>query len=446
MRHLLFLVISLILCLCPSEADGLSRRTQQGVRKERNKVAKQAAGTRKKIENNVAETRKELRRLQSIEADINSHDKQIAALSNKADSIKRQKFILQDSISKKEDKIGKLKKSFGESLVALRKQRQQSSATSFIFSSSSFSQAKARMRYLKELQASNLEKTQEINREKDDLEQKHVRLDSLEKKLDGTLIALRDARTEASRSRESANAVVKSLKRQSSNLNKVLSEQQSQLRRLDRELDRIIEEEARQAALEAKRKAEEEARRKREAEARKAAESGSQKTEEDKKETATENKKTSTHKDTSASKEPANIHKDFAKSKGSLRLPVDGASRVVSNFGLNNHSEYSKVKIQNNGIDIETTAGAKAVAVYPGIVSMVIVMEGFGNVVLLRHGEYLTVYAGLKSLDVRKGETVQAGQKLGLIGTDESDGLTRLHFEIRHEKEKLDPADWLKGL
>lgn len=94
---------------------------------------------------------------------------------------------------------------------------------------------------------------------------------------------------------------------------------------------------------------------------------------------------------------------------------------------------------------IETTAGASAVAVYPGVVSMVIVMDGYNNVVLVRHGEYLTVYAGISDLNVRKGQTVSQGQALGRIYSDPADdNRTRLHFEVRHEKDKLNPAEWLR--
>ena len=65
--------------------------------------------------------------------------------------------------------------------------------------------------------------------------------------------------------------------------------------------------------------------------------------------------------------------------------------------------------------------------------------------VLVRHGEYLTVYAGLTDLTVRKGQEVKAGQALGAIYSDPADGnRTRLHFEVRKEIEKLDPAEWLR--
>ena len=126
-------------------------------------------------------------------------------------------------------------------------------------------------------------------------------------------------------------------------------------------------------------------------------------------------------------------------------MPVDGPAMIVSRFGRHTHKDFAKVEVQNNGIDIETVPGASAVAVYPGVVSMVIVMDGFQNVVLVRHGEYLTVYAGITDLAVRKGQEVSAGQRLGKVYTDAAAaGRSRLHFEVRKEKEKLNPEEWLR--
>ncbi|MCM1441156.1 MAG: peptidoglycan DD-metalloendopeptidase family protein [Roseburia sp.] len=143
--------------------------------------------------------------------------------------------------------------------------------------------------------------------------------------------------------------------------------------------------------------------------------------------------------------EPAELTRSFESKRGKLPMPVDGEAAVVSGFGRRTHTEYARVEVQNNGIDIEGHPGAHARAVHSGTVSMVILMDGFQNVVLVRHGEYLTVYAGLATLDVRKGDNVTAGQSLGTLYTPPGDSHgTRLHFEVRHEKEKLDPAAWLK--
>ena len=117
----------------------------------------------------------------------------------------------------------------------------------------------------------------------------------------------------------------------------------------------------------------------------------------------------------------------------------------MSNFGTNTHPGLSKVKIDNLGIDIEVPAGSSARSVFEGKVTSIFRLDGFHNVVIVRHGEYLTVYAGLSDLRVRKGDNVATGQTLGTIFSDPDDGnRTTLHFEIRLEKQKLNPVEWVK--
>ncbi|MDE7396456.1 MAG: M23 family metallopeptidase, partial [Muribaculum sp.] len=122
-----------------------------------------------------------------------------------------------------------------------------------------------------------------------------------------------------------------------------------------------------------------------------------------------------------------------------------GNYRIVRGFGKPQHPQLPKVTINNSGIDIEATKGATANAVFDGKVSAIFQQPGFNNIVMLRHGEYLTIYANLVNISVKNGDTVAAGQSIGTIYSDSADNdRTTLHFEIRHEKEKLDPTIWLK--
>lgn len=125
--------------------------------------------------------------------------------------------------------------------------------------------------------------------------------------------------------------------------------------------------------------------------------------------------------------------------------PVTGSYRIVAHFGTFSHAELSKVKVNNTGIDIEAQPGASARAVFDGEVTRIFVVEGYHNVVLVRHGEYITVYCGLANVSVAKGSKVKAGQTLGSIFVDSADSnRTLLHFEVRHERSTLNPEEWLK--
>ncbi|MDE6120315.1 MAG: peptidoglycan DD-metalloendopeptidase family protein [Muribaculaceae bacterium] len=478
MRRLIPALLLFLLSLNATAGNAAPRRSSKSIKQEQTSARKKINKTRKQIKTNIEDTRRELNRLNLLEGQIEDQNSRIDALRHSADSIKTVSDAIADSVAATQRRVAALEASYADALRAIRRQRQTSSAAAFIFSSRSFDEALRRVRYLRELGEWQSGKARELGRAALVLKESKERLDSAHTRLQATLSTLENERALMLRNRAQAADLVKSLRQQGSNLNKVLSQQQEQARRLDQELNRIIEEEARIAAEEEarrKRLAQEAARKARE-EARRKADSIEQ-AERQKQQTGPEtdgNKKTPTEKPPKQSESDKNssgnkkdnktkkkndaarqpdIQPDpvpdlsgaFEQNKGRLPIPVDSRSTVTGKFGRFTHAELSKVQLVNNGMDFETIPGASARAVFPGVVSMIIVMDGYHNVVLLRHGEYLTVYAGIDVLDVHKGQSVTAGQKLGRLFSDPNDNMrTKLHFEIRHEKEKLNPADWLK--
>ena len=134
----------------------------------------------------------------------------------------------------------------------------------------------------------------------------------------------------------------------------------------------------------------------------------------------------------------------FEASKGRLLTPVTGSYKVISTFGLHSHPDLKYIKTNNGGIDILTSNGANARAVCDGKVSAVFRTDGFNTTVMVRHGSYITIYVNLQNALVTQGQTVKAGQALGKIYTDREDGnRTILHFEVRKDRDKLDPQQWI---
>lgn len=140
---------------------------------------------------------------------------------------------------------------------------------------------------------------------------------------------------------------------------------------------------------------------------------------------------------------------DFAANKGRLRYPVN-PHNIVRRFGRQQHPVHKQVMTDNAGIDMETSSGATVMSVFDGEVSAIFCPAGYNNVVLVRHGQYLTVYANLGTLAVRTGDKVKAGQSLGTVYVDQSDnGRSILHFEIRNAVNaksvtKENPEVWLR--
>ncbi len=117
---------------------------------------------------------------------------------------------------------------------------------------------------------------------------------------------------------------------------------------------------------------------------------------------------------------------------------------VIEEFGTHPHPTAPGLTITNNGIDIRTDQGAKALAVHQGVVVGVHFIPGSHYFVIIQHGIFYTVYSNLESLLVKKGNKVSTGQAIGTVYTNTQTNETDLHFEIWRNKKHLNPSVWLK--
>lgn len=133
----------------------------------------------------------------------------------------------------------------------------------------------------------------------------------------------------------------------------------------------------------------------------------------------------------------------FASNRGKLPVPVTGPYIITSHYGEYTVPGLRGVKLDNKGIDIQAKPGAQARAVFNGKVAAVFQLNGLFNI-LVRHGAYISVYCNLSTASVKADDMVKTGQTLGTIFSDGADGgRTVLHFQLRREKEKLNPEPWL---
>jgi len=133
---------------------------------------------------------------------------------------------------------------------------------------------------------------------------------------------------------------------------------------------------------------------------------------------------------------------NFASNKGRLPWPVKSGV-VTTRFGTQPHPIVKSVTINSNGVHIETSKGSKAKAVFGGTVSEVQVVKGANKAVMVRHGDYLTIYNNLSNIYVKRGDVLSLGQDIGEIATNSSTGKTTLYFLLYKNMEKLDPSDWI---
>lgn len=134
------------------------------------------------------------------------------------------------------------------------------------------------------------------------------------------------------------------------------------------------------------------------------------------------------------------ISNDFAKNRGKLPWPVEQGF-VSEKFGVNIHPVFKQVKLNNAGITITTSKNADVRAVFKGIVTEIMFIPGDNNVVIVRHGNYLTVYSNLVEIFIKKGDTVNVKQRIGKLAN--SGNNSTLNFQVWRDKDNLDPQLWL---
>ncbi len=442
--------------------------TSKSVKRQQRKTRQKIKETDEQIKANNRLVANKLRDLNLIQGKIKLCNDSIADLQRRINEINIETKGINDTVVILNEKLETLRVTFAASLRSAREARSSTSKLNMIFASENFAQAYRRLRAVEQFGRWREKRVSEIDELKIELENRKLRLDTLASELKEARTLTANRRAELQQRQKDANAVVKDLKSKEKVLKRVLKEQQEKAAQLDAELDRIIAEEARRAEEERRqREAEEAARRKAEEERLRAAAEARQKQEKEEKKS---DKKSKKKKDDQSSSSKGNQSeelamnnmpttkvpdvvkpaKTFASSRGLLPWPVDGYYTIVKPFGRQSHPLDKNIKIDNSGIDLQTATGATVKSVYDGEVSAVFCPDQVTHVVVVRHGDYVTVYANLGELSVVKGDKVKCGQALGKVYVDQADGnRSVLHFEIRNganpkKVKKENPKTWLK--
>lgn len=140
--------------------------------------------------------------------------------------------------------------------------------------------------------------------------------------------------------------------------------------------------------------------------------------------------------------ESGSVGTDFDKFKGKLIWPVTKGV-VVNIFGEHAHPILKNVSIKNNGVDIQCLSDDKVFVIHNGEVSRIVGISGYNTTIIIRHGNYLSVYANINKVTVKQGDKVFSGDQIGSVYKDGKDDHGILHFEIWLQNQKLNPMEWL---
>ena len=405
-------------------------RSADKIKKEQSTTQRKISETSKRITTTDKELKRQLNSLNSLNADIRQQYATVHRLRTQIDSLGTAITSTSDSIAILESNLNDLRTAYAKALRSLQPSAGEMDAIAFVFSAGSFSEAYSRVRYLNRFSEWRRRKAADIDQAIDRISQRRQHLTGLRHQQDKACRPAEEARRSLSLKQNESEKLVTNLRRQGTQLKAELARQKKQAQALDRELDRII-------AAEQQRIAREEA-------ARKAKEAKNTKTT-----TRTTSSDTPSARAIASSRaetrsaattSATQLSGSFSANKGQLLFPVSGRYKIVRQFGRQPHPTQRHVVTDNSGIDIEVPTGTSARAVFDGTVSAIFRQDGFNTIVMLRHGKYLTVYAGLSACNVRQGQHIKAGHLLGSIHSDPADdNRTILHFEVGDERHKLNP-------
>ncbi|MGB4399710.1 MAG: peptidoglycan DD-metalloendopeptidase family protein [Daejeonella sp.] len=364
-----------------------------------------------------------LKQIRALNAQIRLREEKISTINSEVRLLDNQISDNTNTVRSLQSQLNKLKKEYaGMVLFAFRNQSSYSKLM-FIFASGNFNQAYKRLKYLQQFSEYRKKQAKYIEGTAEDLNIKIKELDRNKQQKSHLLDDQQKEKQTLGVQKNSKSKVLTGLSREEKKLKQELSKKQRESATLNRAIANAINREI------------EAARRRAEAEARAAAEKAK-----------AENKEAPDAKPISrgssilaATPESAKLSSDFLGSRGSLPWPVT-SGMIIEGFG--NHTYGRNVTTENNGVDIKTAPGSAVRAVFGGEVAAVQNFAG-SYAVLIRHGEYFTVYSNLKSVNVARGQKVSLKQNIGSVITDSVDGTTEVHFEIRKGAEPMNPASWL---
>ncbi len=412
MKHYILLSFLLLLGITYTY-DGYAQSVSK-LKQQQSEALKNIKNTNTQLSNTQKSQIRALHKLETISTEISQMNDSISALNKEVTAIISREQALTATIKKMEQDLEAKKKSYAKAIQSMVvRPDSHYDALMFIFSAASLEQAYRRFRYLQEFSAWRKQEAKDIVQQRDELAYQRDTLTMLLGERNKVLGQRTRASQKLSQQKKQQQTLVAGLKKKEKTLKQALAKHQKQADELARRIQEVIQEEARKAAQVAKKQ------------------SGA--------------KSSTTPQGYKMSQDEVALSRNFAQNRGKLPTPLSGRYRIISRFGTQQHPDLKYVKINNQGIDMQTTPGTNARAVFDGEVTAVFVVPGYNTTVIVRHGEYLTVYSNLCKIYVKKGDKVNTRQDIGLIYSDpEEDNRTVLHFQLRKNEVTLNPESWLK--
>lgn len=416
-----------IIFLCFSTSVFCQTKAINEMKNKQKNTLKKIEMTGKMLDETKKSTTTSLNRLKMLNEQISMRQSLINQINNEIQLIDNEIKKMHEEIELQQKKLASLKEEYAQLMYHTYLRKDSHDKLMFILSANNFSQSYRRLRYLQEFSNYRKEQGKQIEQLTIELNEK---LSAMEMAKNEKKLVLQRRENENNNLKNEENKqknLVSELKKKENVLLKELKQQQKQINDLNNKIANLIAEEERKARERAEKE-----RLAREKAAREKAISEGKKP-----------KQASTEKqEYKLTKEEQLISGNFEKNKGRLPWPVSKGI-IVGKFGIQQHPVLTYVTTNNKGIYIQTKEGEDARVVFEGEVTQRFSIPGNNNAVIIKHGNYRTVYSNLTEIYVKEGDKVKGKQKIGKIYTDSEENKTELYFMVWKEKELQNPELFL---
>ncbi len=421
----IFLIIVFALISGNSAVYAQSKNSSQ-LKKDKQKIENEIAQTQKLLKKTEKNQKASLQQIAVLRKQIDNREKLIAALNQEILQMEEQQALNQELIQSLQKKLEYMKADYAQVVYMAYRNRRLMDKVTFILASEDFAQMFRRIRFYTVFSHNVRQQADKIYQTQEELKQKNNEIIALkEEKL--RLLSGKEnevKQLEIDRRKKTQNAA--QLKKQSQQLSSQLKAKQKKRRELDAAIKRAIEAEISKSNAKNTKSS--------------SAKKGSSGSSSEGKGSGSSSAARSSTAIVLTPDEKA-LNNSFVSNKGKLPWPVVKGAKV-SDFGNYPHPDVPSVMVENRGIDILTESGTDVRAVFEGEVTGIMDIMGT-KVVMVRHGEYISVYQNLASVNVKKGQKVSTRQTIGKVARNSSSDTYELHFEIWKNNNYLNPNDWL---
>lgn len=441
-----FIFLIMLGVLLASSPLLFAQKSRQQLEKEKRENLERLQELQGILKQTTEQKRASLGQLKAIKQQINAQNRKIELLNDDLQLMDSELNELQKAKVELDNDLGKLRAEYGKMIYNSSKRNNSLNELSFLFSAPNFNQFIIRYKYLKQYTDERRKQVDQMKKVQSLMIAKTNSITNKKKDQENTLKTRIAESKNLEQLKGEKDKVVKELTGREKEIIAEVAEVRKANKQLENALTRIIQREIEERREKARAAAKERATREkaeREAAKARAAEKARDK-DKDNEEIAKVEPETKKEKEPEINAEGMNeeevtLASSFAANRGRLPWPVPGF--ISDGFGTK--EVLKNVFQENQGVDIQTNAGSSVKTVYDGVVMDVTNMGVMRNVVFVQHGDFYTVYAKLKNVNVRPGQKLKARDTIGVVATD-ADGVSEVNFQIWKNTSKLNPESWLR--